>query len=81
MACNSRANQAYYELRWGKVLGGKYEKVRKRPLDKFEDFFAIMPRISAAARGRGLLLSKEGKKWFLGLQKEHLDHLCADETF
>ncbi|KAE8448462.1 hypothetical protein EG329_009527 [Mollisiaceae sp. DMI_Dod_QoI] len=77
VGCTSWANQAYYSLNWGKVLGGKCERVRWRKTIS-DGIFVIFPRITSEV---GLEAGGSGLEVYLGLQHEHLECLRKDEVF
>lgn len=76
LACTSWAGQSYYGLDWGEVLGGKIKRLRY-PKNLSDGIMVIFPRIP---RGDDEL-GEGGIEVELGLQKEAMERLRADNDF
>ena len=83
LGCSTWANQPYYSLDWGNLMGGKCERVRWRNL-RTDGLFVIFPRLPRTGLSENNSDSRKssgGVEVLLGLKTAHMQHLKQDEFF
>ena len=83
LGCSTWASQQYYSLDWGKLMGGRCQRVRWRNL-KTDGLFLIFPRLprpGISENNSDGRKSSGGLEVLLGLKTVHMQRLKKDEFF
>ncbi len=83
LGCSTWANQPYYSLDWGDLMGGRCERVRWRNL-RTDGLFVIFPRLPRAESSENNSDSRKssgGVEVLLGLKTAHMQLLKQDGLF